>query len=236
MPDTLRTPTRADLLAQAAAAREAPAQVALADLLALGEQIEEALATARADAERAKTAALDPGIDFEAAQERRAQAERMEHEVLRLAFALNEIADLLPDRTSAHDAAEREARYAAALAASDEVTAEIAYNYPRWVADLTGLLERLIRTNDQVDAANADLPPNRAPIGRPDGRARGFLDHAADGAPIDYLIVRLTQMVLPHPTKMDQLAWPPGYVHHNDQDRLWPNPNIVAAFKKRKNG
>lgn len=226
-----------DLLAEVADALGDPARHSLAELLDLCDRVETALAESKGRADQAKAAALSPTLTFEAAQEKRQQAERLEHETLRLAFALDQIGSLLPDRTSLHAEAERLAAYEAASTARDKIVDAFKFTYPKMVAELTTLIREALAADAMVDAANANLPKGKARLERADGLVRGFQDHAEPGAPIDRRVVRIAQAVLPHPTEPDQLAWPPGYIHHRDRDDLtWPHAHIITEAKKSQRG
>jgi len=142
---------------------------------------ERELAALIATADKADADALDPMISANEATDLRSKADRLRFEQDRLeakVAALNvRVADLLDREARTTDQAERDA----AIAERDQLAADIARDYPRIVAELTGLVQRIVLNNARLQNAKAwvstaemigrDLRPNLTH----DGYSQAFL-------------------------------------------------------------
>ena len=206
----------AALLAEIAEAMRDPglASTRAADL---AEAAQRAAAQASLAAADARAAALDPALSFEAVEAARLSADRAAHDARRLQAAMSSLTGKAAALAAAEDGAARLARYAAADAEAARVADRITSEWPDLSSRIVALLDAIMQANEQIDAANRDLPPGEPRLHRPEGRARGFSDRhdlTGDGhAGIEYEIARLTSTVLPDLDPKKPLVWPPGDLH-----------------------
>lgn len=225
-----------ELLAKIARALKDPAATVL-EMVQLSERATIAEAASGLTAADARAMALDPALAPEHVADALAEANRAAHDAARLAAAREALEALIAPRQCAILEQERQQRRAQGLAERDRMAKRLKAECPDALAHLIAILMDLMRNNADVDAANRERVEGEEILQRAEGLARGFDtrwgrdDLSNGGAPYNYGITRLTQIVLPDFEHPDKLAWPPNLT--GDQAHRirsgQPNINMVQA-------
>lgn len=168
--------------------------------------VEEAATAARAEAEKTRTAALDPRLSASAAEAKRAEAERAGFQADRMEVALASLRDRLVEAEEAEALADRRARYDAAKVRGEAAAARLAAEYPEIVERLVPLLREVLEATADVIEANKERPEGADKLPIPEYAARGIEDVTSHTFPL-----LVTDMYVPVFEERNAAHWPPMF-------------------------
>ncbi|MCA0203366.1 MAG: hypothetical protein LCH92_03415 [Proteobacteria bacterium] len=175
-------------------------------MASLSTEVDAAADRATEEAERARSAALDPRLTSkDVAELRRARADA-EFQAERLTAASAALRAEVAELEAAEKEADRVAAYEAAARGSQAVADQITAEYPELSRKLMALIEKIRSATEQVVAVNRDLPEGRAPLHGPEGLARGFND--CTGTKHRQPVVRIMNSLVAPFAPAAHYAWP----------------------------
>ena len=175
-------------------------------MASLSNEVDAAADRATEEAERARSAALDPRLTSkDVAELRRARADA-EFQAERLTAASAALRAEVAELEAAEKEADRVAAYEAAARGSQAVADQITAEYPELSRKLMALIEKIRSATEQVVAVNRDLPEGRAPLHGPEGLARGFND--CTGTKHRQPVVRIMNSLVAPFAPAAHYAWP----------------------------
>lgn len=120
------------------------------EVATLMESLKAEMQTRGEEMAKAKESSLDPFVPAATAQGHRATASDLQFEIDRLARIESALAERLTALTEAETRARQAADYQSAMAERDQLAIDIAANYPRIVAELVSLCERIEASDTRI--------------------------------------------------------------------------------------
>lgn len=180
---------------------------------------------------------LEPLLPRAQIEDAKRNAEAAAIDTQRLEAAINLLTVRAADLVERERAAKKTQRYARAQEERNEVAKLIKDRFPAIHAEYLAMIEKIMRSNADIDAVNADLPGDMPTLQRPEGAARGFHDSGSYQTPASLRTFRITQSVLPSPISADAIGWPKVRIYEVgilDAGKGFSQPNVKSLWEKSK--
>ncbi len=180
---------------------------------------------------------LEPLLPRAQIEDAKRNAEAAAIDTQRLEAAIELLTVRAADLVERERASKIAQRYARAQEQRNEVAKEIKDCFPTLQAQCLALIEKIMRSNAEIDAVNADLPDGMPALQRPEGAARGFHDSGSYQTPASLRAFRITQSVLPSLTSADAIGWPKVRLYQVgmvDAGKGFSQPNVKSLWEKSK--
>lgn len=202
-------------------------------------EADEIAAPLQAEIDRLNARTLDPFLDRQDLDAAKKAANDLEHDSRRLAAIKDMLETRLRERRNKNRHAAHLAKHQATGKFCDEVEVMHRDEVPSLLRRLAEIAHLTMKANHMADEANRNLPPDCAPITRPEGRVRGFPDRDGYEQPAALTAFRLTQAILPDPDRPDGIIWPPVVSYEMnilDQRRGFRQTEINNLWRKKREG
>jgi hypothetical protein len=190
-----------------------------------------AMIAARGFAAEARQWAMDPALPQDAVADALTAANAAEFDATRMEGAFAKLEENAAAARDREERVEHLRQYSETAERAKKCAEMIRRDFSEVSRLLLPMVKEIVKVALEVNAMNANLPPNARPINSPEGQARGFLDQGTAETRGNLEIIRISQMVIPVLDDPTGVSWPAGYHAHRDGPLTKPYAWFVSRYR-----